>query len=99
MHVFHYFFRQLFSFDNGVGENRLLVHSKIGDYNNRAACKTPCSLNLYVMLKFLSSAYQLYACGKNFSHALTLNENHHFAKDSVVYLISDEPALYLLFLE
>jgi len=35
------------------------------------------------MLKFLSSEYQLYACGKNFSHALTLNENHHFAKGSV----------------
>jgi hypothetical protein len=34
------------------------------------------------MLKFLSSEYQLYACGKNFSHALTLNENHHFAKGS-----------------
>jgi len=34
------------------------------------------------MLKFLSSEYQLYACGKNFSHALTLNKNHHFAKDS-----------------
>jgi hypothetical protein len=27
------------------------------------------------MLKFLSSEYQLYACGKNFSQALTLNEN------------------------
>jgi len=49
----------------------------------RAACKTPFSLNLYVMLKFLSSEYQLYACGKNFSHALTSNENHHFAKGSV----------------
>jgi hypothetical protein len=34
------------------------------------------------MLKFLSSEYQLYACGKNFSHALTLNENHPFAKGS-----------------
>jgi len=34
------------------------------------------------MLKFLSSEYQLYACGKNLSHALTLNENHHFAKGS-----------------
>jgi hypothetical protein len=34
------------------------------------------------MLKFLSSEYQLYACGKNFSHALTLNENHHSAKGS-----------------
>ncbi|MBT8360654.1 MAG: hypothetical protein KJO32_06840, partial [Deltaproteobacteria bacterium] len=34
------------------------------------------------MLKFLSSEYQLYACGKKFSHALTLNENRHFAKDS-----------------
>jgi hypothetical protein len=34
------------------------------------------------MLNFLSSEYQLYACGKNFSQALTLNENHHFAKGS-----------------
>jgi hypothetical protein len=35
------------------------------------------------MLKFLSSEYRLYACGKNFSHALILNKNHHFAKGSV----------------
>jgi hypothetical protein len=35
------------------------------------------------MLKFLSSEYQLYACGKNFSQALTLNENHPFAKGSL----------------
>jgi len=42
----------------------------------------PFSLSLYVMLTFLSSEYQLYACGKNFSHALMLNENHHFAKGS-----------------
>jgi hypothetical protein len=34
------------------------------------------------MLKFLSWKYQLYACGKNFLHALTLNENHPFAKGS-----------------
>jgi hypothetical protein len=34
------------------------------------------------MLKFLSSEYQIYACGKNFSRVLTLNENHHFAKGS-----------------
>ena len=55
--------------------------------NSRAACKMPFSFNLCVMLKFLSSVYQLYACGKNFSHALNLNENHHFAKGSVVSLI------------
>jgi len=35
------------------------------------------------MLKYLSSEYQLHASGKNFSHALTLNENHHFAKGSI----------------
>jgi hypothetical protein len=34
------------------------------------------------MLKFLSSEYRLYAGGKNFSHALTLNQNHQFAKGS-----------------
>jgi hypothetical protein len=38
--------------------------------------------NLYVMLKCLSSEYQLYACGKNYSPALTLNQNNHFAKGS-----------------
>jgi len=43
------------------------------------------------MLKFLSSEYQLYACGKNFSHALTLNENHHFAKGSIVKKYPDNP--------
>jgi hypothetical protein len=49
-----------------------------------AACKTPFTFNLYVMFKFLSTEYRLYACGKNFSHGLTLNENHHFAKGSKV---------------
>jgi hypothetical protein len=39
------------------------------------------------MLNFLSSEYQLYACGKNSSHALTLNQNHHFAKGSYVFLL------------
>jgi hypothetical protein len=34
------------------------------------------------MLKILSSEYQLYACGKIFSHALILNENSRFAKGS-----------------
>jgi len=34
------------------------------------------------MHKFLSSEYQLYACGKNYSHALTFNQNHHYAKGS-----------------
>ena len=32
--------------------------------NDRASCKTIFSLKLCVMLKILSSEYQLYACGK-----------------------------------
>jgi hypothetical protein len=34
------------------------------------------------MLKILSSEYLVYACGKNFSHAMILNENTISAKGS-----------------
>ncbi|MBT8333834.1 MAG: hypothetical protein KJP19_05315, partial [Deltaproteobacteria bacterium] len=40
------------------------------------------SFNLCVMFKYLSLEYRLYACSKNVSQALILNENHHFAKGS-----------------
>jgi hypothetical protein len=38
-------------------------------FNILSHLQTPFSFNHYVMLKFLPSEYQLYACGKNFSHA------------------------------
>jgi len=37
------------------------------------------------MIKFLSSEYQLYACGKNYSHALILNQNHDFLEEGSSY--------------
>jgi len=36
------------------------------------------------MLKILSSEYQLYACGKIFEHALTLNENSNFLRHPLI---------------
>jgi hypothetical protein len=41
-------------------------------------------LYLCVRLRILSSEYQLYSCGKDFSHAMILNENLSFAKGSEV---------------
>ena len=40
--------------------------------------------NLFVMLKILSSEYQLYACGKIFRISI-LSENLHFARGSNDY--------------
>jgi len=37
---------------------------------------------LCVMVKSLSTEYQLYDCDKNFSHVLILDENIHFTKGS-----------------
>jgi len=48
------------------------------------------------MLKYLSSEYQFYASGKYFSHALTLNENHHFAKGSSVNIIREDKDVFLV---
>jgi len=62
----------------------------------RATCKTPFSFILCVMLKYLSSEYQFYASGKYFSHALTLNENHHFAKGSSVNIIREDKDVFLV---
>ena len=44
----------------------ILTKATPNTFASGATCKTPFSFNLYVMLKFLSSEYQLYACGKIF---------------------------------
>ncbi len=50
------------------------------------------SPKLGVMLKILSSEYQLYACGKNLSHAFEFERKSSFSKT----LCSDDiPALTL----
>jgi hypothetical protein len=36
--------------------------------------------NAALRAKILSSEYQLYACGKIFTHALILNQNPNFAR-------------------
>ena len=43
------------------------------------------SPNLFVMLKILSSEYQLYACGKIFRMPRFWDENLYFAKGSYGY--------------